>query len=219
MSGRRTMIKIGDRFGRLTVERFFMCGVRSMADARCACGTLNTFMRHTLKVARSCGCQPNHGAGQTQVTHGLSKTPGYKLWHNMITRCRNPDSAAYADYGGRGITVCERWLDYANFYADMGERPPGLTLERRHNDKGYSPDNCCWATRAQQMRNRRNNIFVTINGYSMCVADAQHILGLGHTTIDTTVRKRGITHQQAVDHFVTKRQRALLAVATPQGSA
>ncbi len=213
------MIKIGDRFGKLTVERFFMRDVRSMAEARCDCGTLKTFMRHNLKVAKSCGCQPNHGAGQTQVTHGLSKTPGYKHWHNMIGRCRNPDATAYADYGGRGISVCERWHDYPNFLADMGPRPPGMTLERRDNDGPYAPWNCRWATRAEQVRNRRNNIMVTINGYSMCVADAQKVLGLGHTTIDTTVRKRGLTHQQAVDHFVAKHQRAQLAAASPQGSA
>lgn len=82
----------------------------------------------------------------------------YGIWAGMVNRCTNPKHERYADYGGRGITVCDRWLGpqgVTNFIADMGERPEGLTVDRKDNDKGYSPDNCRWATYVVQNNNRR----------------------------------------------------------------
>jgi len=85
----------------------------------------------------------------------MGGTKIYDIWSDMIGRCTRPTHARYADYGGRGITVCERWRDFVNFYADMGDRPPGRSLDRENNDKGYSPDNCQWATAVEQRANRR----------------------------------------------------------------
>lgn len=89
------------------------------------------------------------------TTGGQSIT--YVTWQNMLKRCTNPNRRDYRWYGGRGIRVCERWWTFTNFLSDMGEQPPGLTLERNHNDRDYSPENCRWATRAEQRRNQRNS--------------------------------------------------------------
>lgn len=96
----------------------------------------------------------------TRHGHGASRagkrTPTYVSWNNMIQRATNPRHPAWKNYGGRGITVCARWRDFANFLADMGERPEGLSLDRIDNDGDYQPSNCRWATRAQQRLNQRN---------------------------------------------------------------
>lgn len=86
------------------------------------------------------------------------------VWCDMRARCQKPNHKAYKDYGGRGITVCDRWLVFANFTADMGERPEGGMIDRVDNDGPYSPDNCRWATRKEQNSNRRNCIYVDHNG-------------------------------------------------------
>lgn len=90
-----------------------------------------------------------------QPSNGL-RSPTWISWTSAKSRCFNPNAAGYASYGGRGITVCARWLDFANFLADMGERPEGTSLDRIDGTKGYEPGNCRWATRAQQSRNRYN---------------------------------------------------------------
>lgn len=94
----------------------------------------------------------------------MSRSQLYGTWAMMRARCSNPDHKAYPDYGGRGVTVCERWKSFENFIADMGERPAGMTLDRIDNDKGYSPENCRWATRKQQNNNSRKNRLLTHEG-------------------------------------------------------
>jgi len=106
-----------------------------------------------------------------QEYHGMVSTPEYRTWVHLKGRCNNPTDSRYADYGGRGIKVCTRWNNsFAAFYADMGKRPKGKTLDRINNDKGYSPKNCRWATKIEQARNKKNNRVLCHDGESLCVS-------------------------------------------------
>lgn len=113
----------------------------------------------------------------------FKQTPEYRTWANLKGRCTNPNLPGYKDYGGRGISVCERWQKFENFYADMGEKPSGMTLERKDNNGNYEPDNCKWATQAEQSINKRNNRMVTFNGETMCLRDWAQRIGLDSSTL------------------------------------
>ena len=129
------------------------------------------------------------------VTHGGSYTRSYKAWHAMVRRCHNPNYKKYNDYGGRGIEVCERWRGddgYANFVADMGEPPVGLTLEREDNNAGYSPTNCVWDTRGQQQRNRRSNIWLEFNGERLVLKDWAKRRGVSRQLLKWRVNNWGV---------------------------
>jgi hypothetical protein len=153
----RILIPAGTVFGRLTA----LADIAYASDhvpCRCECG--NTTMTPTafnLRAAKtmSCGCL----AQERRTKHGLCKHPLYQVWFGMIRRCTHPNVREYPQYGGRGITVCERWTGLPdgllNFAADMGERPAGMTLERMKVDGNYEPGNCKWATILEQNRNRR----------------------------------------------------------------
>jgi len=107
----------------------------------------------------------------------------------MLNRCRNQNDKDYPRYGGRGITVCERWNEFANFLADMGECPKGMTIDRAENAKGYEPGNCHWKTAKQQARNRRNNKLVTINGTTLTAAEWDEKSGFNRGTVARRVSR------------------------------
>ena len=149
----------------------------TLAVAQCACGSPPKVVRLgniTNGLSTNCGCvrragMTKHGAAarSSDTREGV-----YRVWRSMVDRCTNPAHAAYGRYGARGIAVCDRWLDVAGFVADMGDDyRPGLTIERRDNDKGYAPDNCYWATRLEQTRNRRTTRSATMNGVTKTIAE------------------------------------------------
>jgi len=115
------------------------------------CGTTFECQKSMKKVhcSKSCGCRSSRNR-----RHGLSDTPIHRVWSDMKYRCELPTNQAYPRYGGRGITVCERWQTFENFLEDMGDKPPGMSIDRIDNDKGYEPSNCRWATDLEQSRNR-----------------------------------------------------------------
>lgn len=154
---------IGRAFGDLTVlSREPNRGTRAIWKCRCSCGaTVSVVGKELRKGTRSCGCLRSRTAKRLHTRHGRSETPLYNIWTLMLKRCINPRDRFYASYGGRGIRVCARWrgpTGFENFLADMGERPAGMTLDRRDNDGHYEPGNCRWATRFEQAHNKRNTV-------------------------------------------------------------
>lgn len=131
----------------------------------------------------------------------------YECWTNMKTRCENPSYERFDRYGGRGIKVCERWQSFANFLADMGERPDGLTIERRDNDGDYELSNCYWATRKAQARNRVSNVVATVDGVTLHAQDWAARLGVSRNAFYTRARRDGC--EAAVEHYMANGVRSI----------
>jgi hypothetical protein len=116
-------------------------------------------------------------------------TRTYWVWAAMLDRCRNPRNKDFPNYGGRGIAVCEQWSEFLNFVKDMGNKLPGMTLERINNDGPYAPGNVKWATRKEQNTNTRRNKIYTVNGVTGCMADLARHFGLSVQTVSARIHK------------------------------
>src|SRR6266496_181615 len=168
---------IGKKFGRLFVESKAPSKYKtSYWNCRCDCGVTKTVQSSALiqGATKSCGCLQREMVTARKFKHGHNTRANgalssrtYQSWLSMIQRCTNQNLKCYKYYGGRGITVCERWRQsFENFIEDMGERPPGLSLERINNDGHYEPSNCKWATRAEQHRNQRHGNRYTVKHHN-----------------------------------------------------
>ena len=149
----------GERFGRLVVidqaglNRFRY----KLWRCKCDCGQEKVISGNPLRrgLTRSCGCLKREQTAARNFKHGLTRTPSWKTWVGLFKRCYDPNCKAFKNYGGRGIQVCARWFEFKGFFADMGERPAGRSIDRVNNDGHYMLSNCRWATPSEQRRNSR----------------------------------------------------------------
>jgi hypothetical protein len=191
-SNKRLALSPGDVFGNLTAICFVGRNNQSKQiwAVQCSCGKFLVVKKGQLfdkkKPRRSCGCLhkpfvPKQRLGGI-VKHGMTRTNVYQIWSGLRRRCLSPNNKDYHNYGGRGIRVCERWEEFQNFYADMGEPPPRYTLHRIDNDGDYSPENCVWATVEYQNQHKGSCRMVMLHGEQMSAAQVARALGVKETT-------------------------------------
>lgn len=167
---------IGKVFGKITVVSFAGKGPHgnTLVQYKCECGTEKVVQANWIRTGRikSCGCVRADKFLKQITKHGQTRryAKEYRAWVAMRARCRNPNLPNYKDYGGRGINVCERWELFENFLSDMGASPEGTSIERVDNNKGYSKDNCKWATAGEQNANKRTVHLLEIDGVKKPVA-------------------------------------------------
>ena len=146
-------------------------------------------------IMRSCGCDRGTHR-QSRVGGPGRSTRTYSTWQSMLNRCKNANAVDFARYGGRGISVCDRWSSFELFFEDMGERPRGTSIDRIDVNGNYDPANCRWATAKQQARNRANAKWITVDGEQMTINDAASRYGLDASTIARRLN-RGMSEQEA----------------------
>lgn len=164
----------GKRFGRWSVQSY---AGGKFWNCLCDCGSTAKVQSNPLRVgsSKSCGC--------LRITHAKTNSPEYYSWASMHQRCGNPAATSFDRYGGRGIKVCERWSTFSKFYADMGERPEGTTLDRIDQNGHYSPDNCRWATASRQAINRRTTHLIAAFGRTRSLSEWASASGIKPQTI------------------------------------
>lgn len=215
----------GKVYGKLTVLRHLgrrksKSGKSSamFVECRCECGRVAEFRSGSLQEGdtTTCGCSKGYALGiPSSIQHGLSRTPEYTAWIRMRRACYDKGNASYDDYGGRGIAVCDRWLNsFENFLADMGPRPSAEhSVDRMKNDLGYSPDNCRWATRSEQARNRRSSKMLEYNGETKTMADWAESFDIPYRLMKTRVR-----HGWPMEKIATQPARQRKVIKAPHDS-
>lgn len=176
----------GMKFGRFEVlRRVENRNGEIYYECRCECGTIKIVRGKDLRYGKSqsCGCLARELAAKANTTHAMTDSKYHRLWRGVKTRCYNPNCKQFKDYGGRGITMYADWIndfkafyDYISTLEHFGEK--GYTLDRKDNDGNYEPGNLKWSTRAEQLRNRRNTVFVEFQGRKMTLAEATELSGI-----------------------------------------
>ena len=201
----RDFTPVGEVHGRLTIIGDApSTGTRRRVLARCSCGTVKDFQLNNLRTGttKSCGCILRENPAN--VSHGHArvgaKNKTYHSWLAMKQRCTYPKAPQWADYGGRGIKVCDRWLNsFEDFLADMGERPDGSTLDRYPDVNGnYEPGNCRWSSHLDQMNNTRRNRFIEFDGKRMTVSQWERHLGMPYRLLSIRLNRGGWSVERAL---------------------
>ena len=174
-------------------------GRRTMWECVCVCGAKRDVQAESLTSGKSasCGCISREATSQRSKTHGMRHTREWNTWNRMIQRCTNKKNPAFKDYGGRGIFVCERWLNsFENFYADMGDSN-GLQIDRINNNGNYEPGNCRWTTCKQNCRNRRNSRLIEFGGETKCVTEWAEHFSVCSKSLSYRIRS-GMSFEEAI---------------------
>jgi len=167
---------------------------------RCQCGTERIVLGTNLQqgLSKSCGCYQKENPGHFK--HGHTKknyaTSTYYIWAEMIQRCFTPTHKRFNDYGGRGITVCNRWRDFQNFLSDMGEKPESKSLDRMDNNGNYEPGNCRWATKDEQINNTRQNVYIDIGEIRITMKQFSRAYGIPYARFRYLYRTRKMSIDQ-----------------------
>lgn len=189
MRTRRQNNLAGMRFGRLVAVKPIedRGNGRIVWACNCDCGNSTSVLNYNLLNGHtlSCGCLQKERAKESATSHGMGGTRLHRIWAHMKERCNNPNFRRYVDYGGRGITLCEEWETFEPFakWALCNGYADDLTIERIDNDKGYSPDNCRWATRFEQASNKRSNHLYTIDGATDTMTNWARKYGIASTIV------------------------------------
>lgn len=195
---------MSERFGKWTrIQR-----LGKYSECACDCGTSRMVLSSDLKrgASKSCGCTRHVAVAKAKAantTHGQTNSPEYGVWVDMRRRCYQKHRPDYHRYGGRGITVCESWRsDFLAFYRDMGPRPAKCTLDRRDNRGPYSPENCHWASKKIQDRNKRTTVLHIFFGEPLTLVDAAERHGILVSTLRSRIVQRGWNPDRAVSEPV-----------------
>jgi hypothetical protein len=188
-------ISPGDVYGRWTVISLDGNSPRGKWLCRCECGSEGKIEARFLQNghSKSCGCHGREARIIANTKHGSAqrgkKTRAYTIWVGMNKRCYSPNEPSYPHYGGRGITICEAWrTDFSAFLRDMGEPPPGHSIERDDVDGNYEPKNCRWATCAEQSNNARSNVMIATPDGAVTMAEFARLHGLDYKKFKERVR-------------------------------
>ena len=204
-------IQVGSVFGHLTVLREVSRGMKPSGqpyrrfEVVCDCSQktekIVSLGNLTSGHTKSCGCRKMLGTLIANTKHGKTKSRVYNIWNKMRARCENKLNNRYEAYGGRGITVCKEWKEpegFVKFLADMGEPPEGYSLERKDNNKGYSKENCKWASDVEQGRNKRNNKILQYGDRFLPISEWSEITGIPYMTLYYRVERYGWPADEAL---------------------
>lgn len=202
----------GQKFGRWTVLKFDHIDElhRTFWKCICDCNNKRVVVGQNLKsgTSKSCGCLSNEIRKISCLTHGNSRknnrSKEYTAWASAKTRCYNKNTKGYCNYGGRGIIMCNSWINsFEEFLKDMGKCPEGHTLERKNNNKGYNPENCTWATRKVQANNNRRCHLITFDNKTLNKEQWANLIGISRNTFCSRLRN-GWTMEEIINTPVRK---------------